>query len=102
MRATPCCGAQVLIVVASLLQSTGSRACGLQELGLSGSRAQVQWLWYMGLVFLGKLDPLGPGIEPVSFALQDGILTTGPPGKPHIGTLFCSGDLATFTEKTVK
>ena len=53
----------------------------------------------MGLVFLGKSDPLGPGIEQVFFALQDGILTTEPPGKPHIGTLFCSGVLATWTEK---
>ena len=30
----------------------------------------------------GTWDPPGPGIEPVSPALQEGFLTTGPPGKP--------------------
>ena len=30
----------------------------------------------------GMWDPPGPGIEPVAPALQEGFLTTGPPGKP--------------------
>ena len=33
-----------------LLWSTGSRACGLQELWLPASRAQALQLWHMGLV----------------------------------------------------
>ena len=31
---------------------------------------------------IGMCDPTGPGIEPVAPALQEGFLTTGPPGKP--------------------
>jgi len=30
-------------------------------------------------------DLPGPGIEPVSHALQGGLSTTEPPGKPHFG-----------------
>ena len=33
-----------------LLQSPGSRTCGLQQLRLSGFRAQAQQLWHVGLV----------------------------------------------------
>ena len=40
----------LVIAVASLLQSTGSRAHGLQWLRFSGSRAQAQCSWHMGLI----------------------------------------------------
>ena len=70
-----------LIVVASLaaehrLQGAcGLRTCG-SETGLIGS----------GVVAHGLSCPVacslpGPGIEPVSPALADGFLATGPPGK---------------------
>ena len=35
----------------------------------------------MGLVALRHVNPPGPGIEPMSPALADRFLTTGPPGK---------------------
>ena len=34
-------------------------------------------------------DPPGPGIEPMSLALQGRFLTSGPPGKPLDLFLFC-------------
>ena len=37
----------------------------------------------MGLVAPQHVDLPGPGIEPISLALQGGFLTTGPPGKPR-------------------
>ena len=37
-------------------------------------------------MLLGMWDLAGPGIEPVSLALQGRFLTTGPPGKPSV---FC-------------
>ena len=39
-------------------------------------------------------DIPGPGIKPMSLALQDGFFTTGPAGKPLIGYFFtceCAG-----------
>ena len=41
-------------------------------------------------------DPPVPGIEPMSSALADGFLTTGPPGKPLVLLFFdvsCTGDI---------
>ena len=35
-----------------LLRRMGSRACRFQQLRLSGSRAQAQWLWHMALIAL--------------------------------------------------
>ena len=32
----------------------------------------------------------GPGVEPVSLALQDGFLTTGPLGKPQMSLVLIS------------
>ena len=37
---------------------------------------------------LGMWDLPGPGIEPMSFELADGFLTTGPPGKPRMNLFF--------------
>ena len=54
-----------------LLWSSGSRACRLQEFLLTG---------WAALQPCGIFVP-GPGIEPMSFALPGGILTTGPPVK---------------------
>ena len=43
--------------------------------------------WWVGSVAMaqrlsGMWDPPGPGTEPVAPTLQQGFLTTGPPGKP--------------------
>ena len=57
-----------------LLGSTGSRAWEPQQLRLSGSRARAPLPCIMW-------DRPGPGIEPMSPALQGRFLTTGPPGK---------------------
>ena len=51
-----------------LLQSMGSRACGLSTCSL-GSSAQAQYLWHTGLVALLHGGSSRPGIEPVSSAL---------------------------------
>ena len=66
-----CCGA------------TGSRACGLQQLWLSDSRARAQELWYTVLIARGMWNLPRSGIEPVSPALAGGFFTTELPGKPH-------------------
>ena len=46
---------------------------------------RLQWLWHTGLVPWGTCmwDLPGPGVKPVSLALQSGFLTTGPSKKPH-------------------
>ena len=59
----------LLIVVASLLQSMGSRRMGFST---CGARA---WL------LRGMWNLPGSGIEPVSPALAGGFLSTVPPGK---------------------
>ena len=67
-----------------LLQSMGSRACGLQwldspalqhRLGSSGTLAQLPH---------GMWDLPRPGIKPMSPALAGGFFTTEPPGKPSL------------------
>ena len=51
----------------------GEQALGCSGFGRWGTRAQLPHsIW----------DPPGPGIEPVSPALQGKLSTTGPPGKP--------------------
>ena len=49
------CSAWLLVAAASLVESTGSRVCGLSSRSLAAC---------------GMWDPPGPGIEPVSPALQ--------------------------------
>ena len=58
-----------LTAVACLVASTGSRVWGL-----SGCGAQAEWPY-------GTWEPPGPGIEPVSSALEGECLTIGTPGK---------------------
>ena len=69
-----CCGAWAL-------GYSGFRSCSLwpQWLLLSGSRAQAQWLWCVGLVALWHV---GSGIEPLSPALAGRFFTTEWPRKP--------------------
>ena len=59
-----------------------------QWLRLSGSTAQAQQLWHMGLGALRMWDLPGPGVEPVSSALAGGFFTTEPPGKPSINIFY--------------
>ena len=47
----------------------------------TGSRAQAQWLWCMGLVALQQGGLPNPGIEPVFPVLAGRLSTTGPPQK---------------------
>lgn len=69
---------------ASHCGAQSSRVRGLQQflrvrqsLRLAGSRAQAQ-----GLSCPTAWDPPWPGTEPVSYAVQDGLPITGPPGNP--------------------
>ena len=59
------------VVVAHGLSSCDSRALGLRLISC-GARASL---------LSSMRDLPGPGIEPVSLALQGRFLTTGPPGK---------------------
>ena len=70
-----------------LLQSTGSRMHGLQELWHVGSVAARRLIscGTQAQLPLSMWDLSGLGIEPVSLlALQSRFLTTGPPGKPSL------------------
>ena len=72
-------GAWVSVVAARGLSSCSTQA---QQLWLTGSRAQAQQLWHTDLVAPQHVGDLPrPGIEPLSPALEDGFLTTVPPGK---------------------
>ena len=74
-----CCGTRVLgtlvsVIVACGLSSYGSRAlgCGLSSCGAWAQLRCSMW------------DLPTPAIEPVSPALQDRFLTSGPSGKPLV------------------
>ena len=65
----------------------GFSRCGAQALGAWASVVAVCRLWSSGLVVVGlvALGPVGSSqtrIEPESPALQGGLSTTRPPGKP--------------------
>ena len=84
----------LLILVASLVVSTGSRARGVQQLQPPGpgpapvNWAQAQESWCPGLVALNVWDLPRSGIEPVSPALAGGFFTAEPPGTPQGELLF--------------
>ena len=66
-----------------LLWSTGCRCSGFSS---CGSPARELWLSSCGSrawLLHGMWNLPGLGIKPVSLALQGGLLTTGPPGKPR-------------------
>ena len=63
-------GLLLLPAVACLAASTGSRALRLQQLQLTGSRAQAQELWHTSLVAPRCVGSAGPGIEPWSIYLS--------------------------------
>ena len=73
-RPTPCGGF-------SCLQSAGSRAPRFQQRGLSGSRAQAQWLWGTDLVAPWHVESSQTRDEPMSLALAGRFLATGPLAK---------------------
>ena len=79
-----------LLQVASLVAEPGLWVHRLQLLWLEGSRAQAQWSWRTGLLH-GMWDLPWPGSEPVSPALQGGLLTAGHQGSPKMPRLFTSG-----------
>ena len=78
----------LLTVVLPLLQSTGSRhlasvvvVCGLSSRGLKAPELGLHSCGSPAWMLCGTWDLPGPGIEPMSLALQGRFLTTGPPGK---------------------
>ena len=75
-------GAGVSLQWLLLLWSTGSRCSGFRS---CGSPALEHWLSSCGSrawLHPAMWDLPGPGIKPVSLALQGRLVTTGPPGKP--------------------
>ena len=62
------------------MQSSGSRAHGLQQVQFPGSGAQAQQLWLTGSVAVWDLPALWT--EHASPALASRFFTTGPRGKP--------------------
>ena len=76
--------------------SRGFSYCGLWALEHMGS---VVMAWGLGcLVAYGILVP-GPGIEPVSPALQGGFLTMGPPGRSLLLVFFAASLSVTNPQK---
>ena len=74
-----------------LLWSVGCRCVGAKHMGFSIAVCGLRSCHLCGCSSFGTLallpqgmwDLPGPGIEPMSPALQDRFLTTGPPGKSH-------------------
>ena len=89
----------LLLALASLLQSTGSRltgfsscSTGAQQLCFSGSRAQNLELFLSSCgtgaqLLCGMRDLPRPVIEPMSHALAGEFSTTQPSGKPDLANL---------------
>ena len=79
-----------------LLQSPGSRLCGLQQLWHTASVVAARRLQSVGISGIQALLPLGmwdhplSGIEPVTSVLAIRFLTTGPPGKSQLQLFFVS------------
>ena len=95
-RAFSSCGKQglffvavrgLLIAVASLVAEHGLQAHGLQQLWLSGSRAQAQQLWCTRLAAPRHVGSSQTRARHLSPALAGGFLTTAPPGKPYVTSL---------------
>ena len=78
-RAFSSCGERGLLSGCGMTAShcSGFSCCRAWGLGMRAVVAAVHGL----SCFMECAVFLGPGIEPVSLALQDGFLTTGPPGK---------------------
>ena len=72
----------LLIAVASLVRSTGSRHVGFSSCGTWALERRLSSCSARALSLRGMWDFLGPGIEPVSPTLAGGFLTTVLPGKP--------------------
>ena len=71
------------IAVASLVAEHRFWHVWSQQLWLPGSRPQAQQLWHIGLLFYSMWDLPRSGIKPMSPALADQFLTTGPPEKSY-------------------
>ena len=67
---------------ASLLWSTGSRACRLQLLRPVGPRVQARHLWCWAAWSHSMCGLPGPGVKPVFPALAGGFLATDHRGSP--------------------
>ena len=78
-----------------LLGSTGSRCTGFSNSSIRlcscGSRALECWLSSCGIssfLLSGMWDLPRPGLEPMSSTLAGGFLTTGPPEKPLLFSIY--------------
>ena len=80
--ATLCCMCRLLAMAASLVKY-GSRVHRLQQLSRMCSVVAAQRLRCYEVMW----DLPGPGIEPVSSALQGRFLTTRPPGKSEVSEI---------------
>ena len=91
VQAFSSCSVQVLIAVASLVESTGFRHADFSSCSMWVSSCNL-WALEHGLSSCGTQanfprgmwDLRGPRIEPESLALQFGFLTTGPQGRPTL------------------
>lgn len=77
LRYTGCFLRQLL-----LLQSTGSKARGLQQLWFLDSRAQAPYLWFVGLVAARDVGASHVRMESMSPSLAAKFFTTQPLSKP--------------------
>ena len=66
-----------------LLGSMASRACGLQQRQLQGSRAQALWSQHTGLAAPRPVTSSQIRVEPTFPALAGRFSTTESPGSPH-------------------
>ena len=79
-----------------LLQSMGSRHTGFSSCGSQAVESRLSSCGSRAELLCGMWDLPGPGLEPVSPALEGRFLTTAPPGKPitryfnHFSTMLTS------------
>ena len=74
----------LLIAVASLVWSMGSRHAGFSSCGSWALECRLSSCGTQAELLRGMWDLPGAGIEPVCLVLARGFLTTAPPGKPQL------------------
>ena len=84
-----------------LLQSTGSRACGLSSCGSWALERRLSSCGARAQLLRGMWNLPEPGLKPVSSALAGGFLTTAPPGK-HLETFLTKGVYQSHLENFFK
>ena len=93
MKAFSSCNKRGLLCCGARASHFGDFSCGPQALGAWASGVAAHGLSSCGTwasLTHGVWSVPGPGIEPMSLALQGRYLTTGPPGKPPDSSYFLS------------